>query len=193
MPENSGQQGVTAPYAACELGAALADHPVPVNDRGEIAVAQFLRMAVNAWAAAKAKKATDRALDRMKCLHLLECGASVALHDAVDNAWGRGPRWQRLSGCEAPSGRALMNDALTDSAFGGACRKTRPSFRSLRCIGTSRILRVARRFGCKTPALPVVAVFRPISVRYISGITRFSAGIHQSIQCITFFEKNVSS
>lgn len=79
---------MTAPRAAWKLGAALADHSVPVDDRDGVAVSQFLRMAADAWAAAKAVEAADRALERVRFLHLLERGAGVALHDAVENAPG---------------------------------------------------------------------------------------------------------
>jgi hypothetical protein len=50
--EPDGQQGVTAPRAAWDLGAALADHSVPVDDRDGVAFAQFLHMAADAWTAA---------------------------------------------------------------------------------------------------------------------------------------------
>ncbi len=94
--DHDGKQGVTAPHAAWELGAALADHPVPVDDRDGVVVAQFLRMAADAWAAAKTEDAADRALERMRFLRLLERGAGVALHDVVEDARGAehpGPGW----------------------------------------------------------------------------------------------------
>ena len=91
--EHDGQQGVTAPHAAWELGAALADHSVPVDDRDGVAVAQFLRMAADAWAAAKTEEAADRALERVRFLRLLERGAGVALRDAVEDARGSGASW----------------------------------------------------------------------------------------------------
>ena len=91
--EHEGQQGVTAPHAAWELGAALADHSVPVDDRDGVAVAQFLRMAADAWAAAKTEESTDRALERVRFLRLLERGAGVALRDAVEDARGSGASW----------------------------------------------------------------------------------------------------
>lgn len=93
MLEHDGKQGVTAPHAAWGLGAALADHSVPVDDRGGVAVAQFLRMAADAWAAAKTEEAPDRALERVRFLRLLERGAGVALRDAVDDARGSGASW----------------------------------------------------------------------------------------------------
>ena len=37
--EHDGKHGVTASHAAWELGAALADHSVPVDDRDGVAVA----------------------------------------------------------------------------------------------------------------------------------------------------------
>ncbi|MFF0903216.1 UNVERIFIED_CONTAM: hypothetical protein RF653_06030 [Kocuria sp. CPCC 205316] len=91
--EHDGKRGVTAPHASWELGAALADHSVPVNDRDGVVVAQFLRMAADAWAAAKTEEATDRALERVRFLRLLELGAGVALHDAVEDARGSGASW----------------------------------------------------------------------------------------------------
>ena len=91
--ERDGLQGVTAPHAAWELGAALADHSVPVDDRDGVAVAQFLRMAADAWAAAKTDEAADRALERVRFLRLLERGAGVALRDAVADARGSGASW----------------------------------------------------------------------------------------------------
>ena len=91
--EHEGQQGGTAPHAAWELGAALADHSVPVDGRDGVAVAQFLRMAADAWAAAKTEESADRALERVRFLRLLERGASVALHDAVGDARGSGASW----------------------------------------------------------------------------------------------------
>ena len=42
-------------------------------------------MAADAWAAAKTEDAADRALERVRFLRLLERGAGVALHDAVEN------------------------------------------------------------------------------------------------------------
>ncbi|MBD2763535.1 hypothetical protein IEE92_13455 [Kocuria sp. cx-116] len=91
--EHDGKQGVTAPHAAWELGAALADNSVPVDDRDGVAVAQFLRMAADAWVASKTEEAADRALERVRFLRLLERGAGVALHDAVDDARGSGASW----------------------------------------------------------------------------------------------------
>ena len=93
MLERDGQQGVTAPHAAWELGAALADHSVPVDGRDGVAIAQFLRMAADAWAAAKTEESADRTLERVRFLRLLERGAGVALHDAVENARGDGASW----------------------------------------------------------------------------------------------------
>ena len=93
MFEHDGQQGVTAPHAAWELRTALADHSVLVDDRNGVAVAQFLRMAVDAWAAAKPEEITDRALERVRFLRLLGRGAGVALHDAVEDARGSGASW----------------------------------------------------------------------------------------------------
>jgi hypothetical protein len=46
------KQGVTAPHAAWELGAALADHSVPVDGHDGVAVGQFLHRAADAWAMA---------------------------------------------------------------------------------------------------------------------------------------------
>jgi hypothetical protein len=76
--EHDGQQGVTAPHAAWVLGVALADHSVPVDNRDGVAVAQFLRVAAVAWAAAKTQESADRALKRVRFLRLLERGASWA-------------------------------------------------------------------------------------------------------------------
>ncbi|MEX5235840.1 hypothetical protein [Kocuria arenosa] len=91
--EHDGKQGVTAPHAAWELGAALGVHAVPVDDRNGVAVAQFLRMAADAWAATKAGEAADRALERVRFLRLLERGAEVALGDAVEDARESGASW----------------------------------------------------------------------------------------------------
>ena len=93
MLEHDEKQGVTAPHAAWELGASLADHSVPVDDRDGVAVAQFLRMAADAWAVAKTEDASDRALERVRFLRLLERGAGVALRDAVGDARGSGASW----------------------------------------------------------------------------------------------------
>lgn len=93
MFEHDGQQGVTAPHAAWELGAALADHCVPVDDRDGVAVAQFLRMAADAWADAKTEVPVDRALEQVRFPRLLERGAGVALRDAVEDARGSGASW----------------------------------------------------------------------------------------------------
>lgn len=84
--KDSGQQGMTAPRAAWDLGAALADHSVPVDDRDGVSVAQFLRMAADAWASAKTDEAADRALERVRFLRLVERGTGVALQEAVDDA-----------------------------------------------------------------------------------------------------------
>lgn len=59
--EHDGQQGVSAPHAAWELGAA-----------------------------AKTEEVVDRALERVRLLRLLECEADVALHDAVEDVRGSG-------------------------------------------------------------------------------------------------------
>ena len=93
MLEPDGQQDVTEPHAAWELGASLADHSVPVDDRDGVAVAPFLRMAADAWAAAKTDEAADRAMERVRFLRLLERGAGVALHDTVRDARGSGASW----------------------------------------------------------------------------------------------------
>lgn len=109
MLEHDGQQGVTAPHAAWELGVALANNSVPVDGRDGVAVAQFLRMAADAWAAAKTEESADRALERVRFLRLLERGAGVALRDAVEGARGSGASWSgvgwalntsRQSACE---------------------------------------------------------------------------------------------
>jgi hypothetical protein len=91
--EPDGQQGVTAPRAAWDLGAALADHSVPVDDRDGVAFAQFLHMAADAWTAAKTEEAADRALERVRFLRLLERGTGVALRDAVEDAREGGASW----------------------------------------------------------------------------------------------------
>ncbi|MFC4905567.1 hypothetical protein [Kocuria oceani] len=96
MLEHDEQQGVTAPRAAWELGAALADHSVPVDDRDGVAVAQFLRMAADAWAATKTEESIDRALERVRFLRLLERGAGVARRDAVGDARGSEASWARV-------------------------------------------------------------------------------------------------
>jgi hypothetical protein len=93
MLRHNGKQGVTAPHVAWELGASLADHSVSVDDRYGVAVAQFLRIAADAWAAAKTEEAADRALERVRFLRLLERGAGVALRDAVVDARGSGASW----------------------------------------------------------------------------------------------------
>jgi len=93
MHENIGQQMVTAPRAAWELGAALAAHSTPVNDRDGVSVAQFLQMAADAWAATKTEGPADRALERVRFLRLLEHGADMALQGAVDDAREAGTSW----------------------------------------------------------------------------------------------------
>lgn len=70
-------------------GAALADHSVPVDDRDGVAVAQFLRMAADAWVAAKTEEATDRALERVRFLRLLERGVGWALNTSRQSAHER--------------------------------------------------------------------------------------------------------
>lgn len=93
MSDNNGQQMVTAPRAAWELGAALAAHSVPVDDRDGVSVAQFLQMAAAAWAAMKTDEPADRALERVRFLRLVERGADVALQAAVDEAREAGASW----------------------------------------------------------------------------------------------------
>ncbi|WJZ68551.1 hypothetical protein [Kocuria rosea] len=56
-------------------------------------MAQFLRMAADAWATAKAVESADRALERVRFLRLLERGAGVALRDAVEDARESGASW----------------------------------------------------------------------------------------------------
>ncbi|GAB2625834.1 hypothetical protein GCM10009696_34810 [Kocuria himachalensis] len=90
--EHEGQQGVTAPHAAWELGAALADHSVPVDGRDGVAVSQFLRMAADAWAAAKTEECTDRALERVRFLRLLERGPAWRCTMPWRTPGGAGPR-----------------------------------------------------------------------------------------------------
>lgn len=93
MNEHDGQQTVTATRAAWDLGAALAGHPTPVDDRDGLALAQFLQMAADAWAASRTNDAGDRALERVRLLRLVERGADVALRDAVDDAREAGASW----------------------------------------------------------------------------------------------------
>ena len=111
--KHEGQQGVTAPHAAWELGAALADHSVPVDGRDGVAVSQFLRMAADAWAAAKTEECTDRALERVRFLRLLERGAGVALHEAVEDARGSGVSWARV-GWALNTSRQSAYERFTD-------------------------------------------------------------------------------
>ena len=66
---------------------------VPVDGRDGVAGAQFLRMAADAWAAAKTEEAGDRALGRVRFLRLLELGVVVALCDAVQDTPGSGASW----------------------------------------------------------------------------------------------------
>ena len=73
-----GKSGMTVPHAAWELRSALAVHSEAVDDRDGVAVAQFLRVAAVAWAAAKTQESADRALKRVRFLRLLERGASWA-------------------------------------------------------------------------------------------------------------------
>ncbi|MEX5235841.1 hypothetical protein RCG96_08645 [Kocuria sp. CPCC 205236] len=111
--EHDGQQGVSAPHAAWELGAALADHSVPVADRAGVTVAQFLRMAADAWAAARTEEATDRALGRVRFLRLPECGAGGALHDAVEDAREGGASWAGV-GWAVNASRQSAYERFTD-------------------------------------------------------------------------------
>lgn len=111
--EHDGKQGVTAPHAAWELGASLADHSVPVDDRDGVAMAQFLRMAADAWASAKTEEAADRALERVRFLRLLECGAGVALHDAVEDARRSGASWAGV-GWALSTSRQSAYERFTD-------------------------------------------------------------------------------
>ncbi|PAU89206.1 hypothetical protein CK505_13950 [Kocuria sp. WN036] len=79
---------MTVPHTAAELKAALVDRSVPADDRDGVAVAQYLRMAADAWAAARTEEIADRTLGRSRFLRLLERGASLALHDAVQDVRG---------------------------------------------------------------------------------------------------------
>lgn len=79
MDESDGQQAVTAPRVAWELGAALADHRVPVDGRDGVAVAQFLRMSA------------DRALERVNFLRMVERRAEVALWRTSGQSRRHGP------------------------------------------------------------------------------------------------------
>lgn len=93
VDEDVGQQAVTAPRAAWELGAALADHSVPVDDRGGASMSEFLRMASDAWAAAKTDEPAGRALEKVRFLRLVERGSDVALQGAVEDAREVGASW----------------------------------------------------------------------------------------------------
>lgn len=104
---------MTALHAAWGLGAALADHSVPVDDRDGVAVAQFLRMAADAWAGAKPEEATDQALERVRFLRLLERGAGAALHDAVKDAREGGASWARV-GWAVNASRQSAYERFTD-------------------------------------------------------------------------------
>ena len=90
------QQGVTAPWAAWDLGAALAQAANPVEDHDGEGLASYLRMAADAWAASNTEDPQDRALARVRFLRLVELGADLALHDAVDVARGAGASWAGL-------------------------------------------------------------------------------------------------
>ena len=90
------QQGTTAPWAAWDLGAALAHAANPVENGDGEGLASYLRMAADAWAAAHAEDPKDRALARVRFLRLVELGADLALHDAVDVARGAGASWAGL-------------------------------------------------------------------------------------------------
>lgn len=113
MLEHNGQQGVTAPHAAWGLRVALAHHSVPVDDRDGVAVAQFLRMAADAWSAAKTEEGAGRALDQVRFLRLLERGAGVALHDAVEDARGSGASWAEV-GWALNTSRQSAYERFTD-------------------------------------------------------------------------------
>ena len=113
MLERDGKQGVTALHAAWGLGAALADHSVPVDDRDGVAVAQFLRMAADAWATAKTEEVADRALERVRFLRLLERGAGVAPRDAVQDARGSGASWAGV-GWSLNTSRQSAYERFTD-------------------------------------------------------------------------------
>jgi hypothetical protein len=91
--EHDEKQCVAAPHAAWELGVTLADSSVPVDDCDGVAAAQFLCMAADVRAAVKTEEAADRALERVRFLRLLERGAGVALHNAVEDARGSGASW----------------------------------------------------------------------------------------------------
>ena len=87
------QQGTTAPWAAWDLGAALAHAANSVEDHDGEGLASYLRMAADAWAAANTEEPKDRALARVRFLRLVELGADLALHNAVEIARGAGASW----------------------------------------------------------------------------------------------------
>lgn len=93
MENRQEQQGTTAPWAAWDLGAALAHAANPVEDPDGEGLATYLRMAADAWAAANTDDSKDRALARARFLRLMELGADLALHDAVGDARGAGASW----------------------------------------------------------------------------------------------------
>lgn len=94
-------------------GAALADHSVPVDGGDGVAIAQFLRMAADAWAAAKTVESTDRALERVRFLRLLERGAGMALRDAVEDARGSRASWAEV-GWALNTSRQSAYERFTD-------------------------------------------------------------------------------
>lgn len=101
------------PHVAWELGKALADHSVPVDGRDGVAVAQFLRMAADAWAAAKSEESADHVLGRVRFLRLLKRGAGVALRDAVEDARGGGASWAGI-GWALNTSRQSAYERFTD-------------------------------------------------------------------------------
>ena len=75
---------MTVPHTAAELKAALVDRSVPADDRDGVAVAQYLRMAADAWAAARTEEIADRTLGRSRFLRLLERGLAMQAGMASD-------------------------------------------------------------------------------------------------------------
>ncbi|MBD2763563.1 hypothetical protein IEE92_13605 [Kocuria sp. cx-116] len=113
MEDRDEQQGTTAPYAAWDLGAALAHAANPVEDTDRKDLASYLRMAADAWAASHAEEPKDRALARVRFLRLVELSADLALHDAVDNARGAGASWAGI-GSALGTSRQTAHQRFTD-------------------------------------------------------------------------------